>query len=58
MEFDADGCAVHMLTLTREPEAIGRARARMLEFGDRQTGAYYLTGIERADNIPRAATEE
>jgi hypothetical protein len=58
MELDADGCAVHMLTLTREPEAIERARARMLEFGDRQTGAYYPTGIERADNIAHAADEE
>jgi hypothetical protein len=58
MELDADGCAVHMLTLTREPEAIERARMRMVEFGDRQTGAYYPTGIERADNIAHAADEE
>jgi len=58
MELDADGCAVHMLTLTREPSAIERARTRMLEFGDRQTGAYYPTGIERADNIAHAADEE
>jgi hypothetical protein len=56
MELDADGCAVH--TLTREPEAIERARTRMLEFGERQTGAYYPTGIERADNIAHAADEE
>jgi len=58
MELDADGCAVRMLTLNREPEAIERARTRMLEFGDRQTGAYYPTGIERADNIAHAADEE
>jgi hypothetical protein len=30
----------------------------MLEFGERQTGAYYPTGIERADNIAHAADEE
>ncbi len=47
-----------MLTLTHEPDAIERARAKMLEFGNGQTGAYYPTGIERADNIARAATEE
>jgi hypothetical protein len=30
----------------------------MLEFGDRQTGAYYPTGKERAGNIARAAAED
>ena len=58
MELDADGCAVRMLRLTRESGAIERARTRMLEFGDRQTGAYYPTGIERADNIAHAGAEE
>jgi len=58
MELDADGCSVHMLTLTHEPDAIERLRAKMLEFGNGQTGAYYPTGIERAVNIARAATEE
>jgi hypothetical protein len=58
MELDADGCAVHMLTLTHEPGAIERARERMSAFGDEQTGAYYPTGIERADNIAHAAAEE
>jgi hypothetical protein len=58
MELDADSCAVRLLTLTRESGAIERARTRMLEFGDRQTGAYYPTGIERADNIAHAADEE
>jgi hypothetical protein len=58
MELDADACAVHMLILTHEPDAIARARTRMREFGDQQTGAYYPTGIERADNIARTATEE
>jgi len=58
MELDADACAVHMLILTHEPDAIARARTRMREFGDQQTGAYYPTGIERADNIARTAAEE
>jgi len=58
MELDADACAVHMLMLTHEPDAVERARVRMREFGDRQTGAYYPTGIERADNIAHAAAKE
>lgn len=58
MELDADACAVHMLILTHEPDAIARARTRMREFGDQQTGAYYPTGIERADNIAHTAAEE
>jgi hypothetical protein len=58
MELDADACAVHMLMLTHEPDAVERARARMREFGDQQTGAYYPTGIERADNIAHAAAKE
>jgi hypothetical protein len=58
MELDADACAVHMLMLTHEPDAVERARVRMREFGDQQTGAYYPTGIERADNIAHAAAKE
>ncbi|MGB7934574.1 MAG: hypothetical protein WCH04_20575, partial [Gammaproteobacteria bacterium] len=51
MEFDADGCAVRMLKRTKEFDAIESARKRMLEFGTAQTGPYYPTGTERADNI-------
>jgi hypothetical protein len=29
----------------------------MLKFGDKPTGAYYPTGIERADNIARCAAD-
>ena len=58
MELDADACAVHMLKLTKEPESIERARVRMQEFGDNQTGAYYPTGNERANNIARKALED
>jgi hypothetical protein len=57
MELDAEACAVRMLKLTKEPGAIERGRLRMFEFGDERTGPYYPTGIERADNIARTATE-
>jgi hypothetical protein len=58
MELDADACAVRMLKLTKEPDAIESGRVHMLELGDRQTGAYYPTGKERAGNIARAAAED
>jgi hypothetical protein len=58
MELDADACAVRMLKLTKESDAIESGRVHMLEFGDRQTGAYYPTGKERAGNIARAAAED
>ena len=55
MELDADACATKMLSLTHEPDAIGEAKKKMLEFGPQPTGAYYPTGTERADGIERAA---
>ena len=55
MELDADGCAVKMLKSTHELAAIEAARTRMLEFGNASTGAYYPTGVERADGMTRAA---
>jgi len=57
MELDADACAVRKLTFTKEPGAIEAARTKMLEFGNAPTGAYYPTGVERADNIAHAAME-
>jgi hypothetical protein len=57
MELAADACAVRMLNFTKEPGAIEAARTKMLEFGNAPTGAYYPTGVERADNIAHAATE-
>ena len=57
MELDADACAARMLSNTHEPEAIETARLKMLEFGTEPTGAYYPTGIERADTIAHAAVE-
>jgi hypothetical protein len=58
MELDADACAIRMLKLTKEPDAIERARTKMLEFGNLQTGAYYPTGVQRAGNIVRSAAQE
>lgn len=58
MELDADCCAVKMLKLTHEPDAIEAARQTMLGFGTSPTGAYYPTGIERADNIAKCAAED
>ena len=58
MELDADICAVRMLKATDEPEAIEAARQRMLSFGTRPTGAYYPTGIERAEMIAKRAAQE
>ena len=58
MELDADTCAVKMLKATQEPDAIEAAREAMLTFGTSPTGAYYPTGIERADNIEKAAAAQ
>lgn len=58
MELDADGCAVRMLKATGGRDAVESARERMLEFGNTPTGAYYPTGVERADNIARVAAED
>lgn len=57
MELDADGCAVRMLKLTKEFDDIENARKKMLEIGATQTGPYYPTGVERADNIAHIAAE-
>ena len=40
-----------------EPETIEVARQMMLQFGGKPTGAYYPTGIERADNIAKCAAK-
>jgi hypothetical protein len=58
MELDADTCAVKLLKATQEPEAIEAARETMLSFGTNPTGAYYPTGIERAENIAKTASQE
>jgi hypothetical protein len=58
MELDADCEAVRMLKLKNEPESIEAARGTMTKFGTKPTGAYYPTGVERADNIARCAARD
>jgi hypothetical protein len=55
MELDADCCAVKMLKSLHETDSIDAARQTMMGFGAEPTGAYYPTGIERADNIDKCA---
>lgn len=57
MELDADSCAVKLLKSAKNKAAIEAGRRMMVGFGDKQTGAYYPTGLERADNIARTAAE-
>ena len=58
MELDADCCAVKLLKSRHETDSIAAAREAMVEFGNAPTGAYYPTGVERADNITKCATED
>ncbi len=58
MELEADCCAVKMLKQTHEPESIEAARQTMATFGDKPTGAYYPTGVERAENIANCAAQD
>jgi hypothetical protein len=44
-----------MLKLKNEPDTIAAASAMMAKFGDKPTGAYYPTGMERVNNIARCA---
>lgn len=55
MELDADCCAVKLLKSLHETDSIDAARQTMTGFGAEPTGAYYPTGIERADNIDKCA---
>ena len=57
MELDADCCAVRMLKSMHETDSIEAGRQTMLGFGSAPTGAYYPTGIERADNIDKCAAQ-
>jgi hypothetical protein len=58
MELDADCCAVKMLKSVHETDSIEAGKQVMLGFGATPTGAYYPTGIERADNIAKCAGGE
>jgi len=57
MELDADCCAVKMLKSLNERDSIEAAKQVMLGFGATPTGAYYPTGLERADNIDHCAAQ-
>ena len=57
MELDADCNAVRMLKIKNEPDTIEAARQVMLQFGGKPTGAYYPTGVERAENIAKCAAK-
>jgi hypothetical protein len=58
MELDADCCAVKMLKQTHETDSIEAARETMVNFGNSPTGAYYPTGVERAENIANCAAQD
>lgn len=58
MELDADCCAVRLLRERQETDGIEAARTNMTRFGSVPTGAYYPTGIERADNIASCAQKD
>jgi hypothetical protein len=48
---------VKLLRSAKNMPAIEAARRTMSGFGTHPTGAYYPTGLERADNIAKAAAE-
>jgi hypothetical protein len=56
MELEADCCAVKLLRSKHELDSIEAGREAMLSFGSNPTGAYYPSGIERADNIAKCET--
>jgi hypothetical protein len=58
MELQADCCAVRMLKQLHQPDGIEAAQQTMIGFGLEPTGAYYPTGIERADNIAACAATD
>jgi hypothetical protein len=58
MELEADCCAVKMLKSKHETDSIEAGRVAMMSFGADPTGAYYPTGIERADNIAKCDADE
>lgn len=58
MELDADCCAVRMLKSKQEKDGIEAAHMTMMGFGAEHTGAYYPTGLERADNIVKCVEQD
>jgi hypothetical protein len=55
MELEADCCAVKMLRGRDDVDGIEAGQRAMSMFGAKPTGAYYPTGIERAENISGCA---
>ena len=55
MELEADCCAVGLLRERHDEGSIEAGRSAMALFGKEPTGAYYPTGMERADNISGCA---
>ncbi len=58
LELEADCCAVGLLRDRSELDGIDAARLAMMRFGAAPTGAYYPTGIERANNIMSCARRD
>ena len=55
LELEADCCAVRLLQERREQGGIDAGAEAMSSFGDKPTGAYYPTGVERVENIRKCA---
>jgi hypothetical protein len=55
LELEADCCAVRLLRERQELAGIDAGAEAMSEFGDKPTGAYYPTGVERVENIRKCA---
>jgi hypothetical protein len=55
LELEADCCAVRLLRERREQAGIDAGAKAMSEFGEKPTGAYYPTGVERVENIRKCS---
>jgi len=58
MELDADCCAIKILRSKHDTDGVGSAEEEMKHFGPTPTGAYYPTGLERAENIAACAAAD
>jgi hypothetical protein len=58
MELEADCCAIKILRSKNDTDGIGSAAEEMKHFGSVPTGAYYPTGLERAENIAACAAAD
>lgn len=53
LELEADCCAARLLRDSHEPEGIDAGATAMSAFGEKPTGAYYPTGLERVEMMRR-----